>query len=103
METVLVILGFIFLILGIIGTLLPVIPTIPFLFLAYICFSKGSPRFRNWYYHSAFHKRFLKARAFYRSVPLVYKILYVIGVTAFIAAIVTVMMIIYVRTGFDLF
>lgn len=95
METILVILGFISLILGIIGTLLPVVPTIPFLFVAYICFSKGSPRFRQWYLHSAFHKKFLKARKFYNSVPLIYKIMYVVGVSAFVIAVITVWLLFY--------
>ncbi len=95
METILVILGFISLILGIIGTLLPVVPTIPFLFVAYICFSKGSPRFRQWYLHSVFHKRFLKARKFYNSVPLRYKIMYIVGVTAFIMAVITLWLLFY--------
>ena len=95
METILVILGFISLILGIIGTLLPVVPTIPFLFVAYICFSKGSPRFRRWYIHSMFYKKMIKARKFYKSVPLIYKIMYVIGVSAFVIAVITVWLIFY--------
>ena len=103
METVLVVLGFISLILGIIGTLLPVVPTIPFLFVAYICFSKGSPRFRRWYYHSVFHKKYLQAVRFYRTVPLRYKIMYVIGVSAFVMAVITVMIVIYAKTGFRFF
>lgn len=90
LKKLLVVLGFISLILGIIGTLLPVMPTIPFLFVAYFCFTRGSDKFREWYLHSKFHKRYLKALAFYRSVPLIYKIMYVVGLICFFAALSTV-------------
>ncbi len=84
-KRLLVTLGFISLVLGIIGTLLPVVPTIPFLFVAYICFSKGSERFRKWYLRSTFHKQYLKAM----SAPLRYKILYIAGVICFFIALGT--------------
>ena len=85
LKKILVVFGFISLILGIIGTLLPIMPTIPFLFVAYICFSKGSDRFRNWYLHSSFHKQYLRAMA----APLRYKIMYVVGVICFFIALGT--------------
>ena len=97
LKKLLVVLGFISLILGIIGTLLPVMPTIPFLFAAYFCFSRGSDKFREWYLHSKFHKKYLKALAFYRSVPLIYKVMYVIGVMCFFAALATVYFFFYER------
>lgn len=90
LKKLLVVLGFIFLLLGIIGALLPVMPTIPFLFLACFCFTRGSDKFRDWYLHSKFHKKYLKAVAFYGKVPLIYKILYFVGILCFFAAIVTV-------------
>ncbi len=89
-KKLLVLFGFISLFLGIIGTLLPVIPTIPFLFVAYFCFNKGSDKFRHWYLSSKFHKQYLKALKFYKSVPRIYKILYVIGVVAFFVALITI-------------
>lgn len=97
LKKLLVVFGFISLVLGIIGTLLPVIPTVPFLFVAYFCFSRGSERFREWYLHSKFHKKYLKALAFYRSVPLIYKIMYVIGVLCFFAALATLYYFFYER------
>ncbi len=95
LKKLLVVLGFISLVLGIIGTLLPVMPTIPFLFVAYFCFSKGSDKFKEWYLHSKFHNKYLKALAFYRSVPLIYKIMYVVGVMCFFAALGTVYFLFY--------
>ena len=85
-----VVLGFVSIFLGVLGTILPVMPTVPFLFVAYYCFNKGSDRFRKWYLRSKFHKQYLKAVRFYKSVPKIYKILYVIGVLAFFVALVTV-------------
>lgn len=80
MKIFLVIIGFISLILGIIGTFLPIIPTMPFLFVAYFCFKNGSPRFRKWYLQSIFHKKYQQGLKIYNSIPLRYKILYVITI-----------------------
>lgn len=97
LKKILVVLGFISLILGIIGTLLPIVPTIPFLFVAYFCFKRGSDKFRSWYLRSKFHKRYLKAMRFYRSVPLKYKVMYVIGVICFFIALATIYYLYYER------
>lgn len=103
MKRVLVVLGFIALVLGIIGTLLPVVPTVPFLFVAYVCFSRGSDNFRRWYLNSIFHKKYIKAVKFYKTVPLIYKILYVIGVVCFFVALATLYYIFYDRIVYFIF
>lgn len=45
-------LGILALILGSIGIVLPVLPTTPFVLLAGICFSIGSPRLHEWLKHT---------------------------------------------------
>lgn len=41
-------LGWIFLVIGIIGIVVPLLPTTPFLILTAICFSKGSEKMHYW-------------------------------------------------------
>ena len=51
-----IILGFLFLIIGIIGLLLPIMPTVPFLVISSAYFSKGSDKFKAWLSKRKFYK-----------------------------------------------
>ncbi|MCJ7854908.1 YbaN family protein [Lachnospiraceae bacterium NSJ-143] len=59
MKIIYMVLGTIFLILGLIGLALPVVPQVPFLLTAVYFLSKGSPRFEKWIKETGLYKKYL--------------------------------------------
>jgi len=54
-----IILGILFLGLGLIGIILPILPTVKFFVIASICFVKGSHRFDVWFRNSWIYEKYL--------------------------------------------
>lgn len=74
MKYVYLLLGFIFLGLGVIGIALPILPTVPFLLLASYFFTKSSDRVKTWFHKTQIYKKHLKDFEKDRSMPLRSKI-----------------------------
>lgn len=53
-----IILGFIFLAIGIVGAFMPVLPTTPFVMLAAFLFARGSKKFHDKLVNSNFYKKY---------------------------------------------
>ncbi|MFV0556803.1 MAG: DUF454 family protein [Lactovum sp.] len=60
-KIIFLIIGFIFLGIGISGIILPVIPGGPFFLVASYCFSKSSKRFELWFKSTIFYQKYVLA------------------------------------------
>jgi uncharacterized protein len=73
-KAIYIVLGFLFLGLGITGIILPLLPTTPFLLLASACFVRGSERFEVWFKNTSIYKNHLEEFIRERSMTLRKKI-----------------------------
>jgi len=73
-KALFVVLGFIFLGIGIAGTVLPLLPGGPFYLLASYCFAKSSERFDNWFKGTIFYRKYVLAFLLKKGLTLKEKI-----------------------------
>lgn len=69
MRVVLVVLGFVFVAIGIAGLLLPLLPGTPFFLLAAACFARASARFYNWLLNNRVVGPMVREWQIHRSIP----------------------------------
>ena len=69
LRWLLIIIGSIFVALGIIGIFLPIVPTTPFLLVAAACYAKSSTRLYNWLLNNRYFGSYIKNWREGRGVP----------------------------------
>ena len=69
-KIIYIILGSVFLLVGILGMLLPILPTTPFLLLTSYFYTKGSDTINNWFISTSLYKNHLKDFVQSRSMTL---------------------------------
>ncbi|MMZ45415.1 ATP-binding/permease protein CydD [compost metagenome] len=74
MKPIYIILGFLFLALGVIGVVVPLLPTTPFLLLATFFFMRGSERIHRWFSNTSLYQKYLESFVQTRSLKLSTKI-----------------------------
>lgn len=75
MKLFFIILGFVFLGIGLIGVVLPVLPTVPFLMMTSFCFARGSNRFNHWFISTRLYKKHLESFSKSRAMTLKSKVI----------------------------
>ena len=82
MRILFIVLGFIFLGIGIIGIAVPILPTTPFLLLASFFFAKGSKKFHDWFISTKIYKKHLESFVTSRAMTLKSKLSILLHVSA---------------------
>ena len=74
-QGLLIIIGTIFVVLGILGIFLPLLPTTPFLLLGASCYVKGSERLYSWLINNRFLGVYIKNYREKKGIPMKAKII----------------------------
>ncbi|MDF2531579.1 MAG: hypothetical protein K0Q65_1160 [Clostridia bacterium] len=74
-QSLLIIIGTVFVALGILGIFLPLLPTTPFLLLGASCYVKGSEQLYNWLIHNRFLGEYIKNYREKKGIPMKAKLL----------------------------
>ena len=74
-RILLIVIGTLFVALGVLGVFLPVLPTTPFLLLAAICYARSSKRFYNWLMTNRWCGEYIRNYREGRGITLRHKIL----------------------------
>lgn len=78
LKSLLIILGWFFVSLGVIGVFLPVMPTTIFLIIAAACFARSSESFYNWLITNKYLGKFIRDYRDHRGMPLRAKVIAVL-------------------------
>lgn len=73
-KMLLVVLGSLFVLLGIIGIALPLVPTTPFLLLAAVCYARSSGKCYHWLFHHKWFGEYLRNYRDGKGIPLKVKV-----------------------------
>ncbi|NTU75609.1 MAG: DUF454 domain-containing protein [Anaerolineaceae bacterium] len=74
-KSILIIIGTVFMLLGIIGIFLPILPTTPFLLLAAFFYARSSQRFYDWLLNNRWFGTYIRSYREGRGVSLQHKLL----------------------------
>ena len=85
MKYIFIVLGFLFLGIGIVGIYMPFLPATPFLLLATACFAKGSEKFHKWFTSTKIYKNNIEPIKDNKGLTMKKKIKILAMITFFIA------------------
>ncbi len=85
MKYIFIVLGFLFLGIGIVGIYMPLLPATPFLLLATACFAKGSEKFHKWFTSTKIYKNNIEPIKANKGLTMKKKIKILAMITFFIA------------------